>query len=67
MLLAGDVGGTKTLLGIFAPEAPRPVLLEVRSYPTQSFGSLIEILDTFESDTAHPLSPAAAAFRRSRR
>lgn len=62
MLLAGDIGGTKTLLGIFAPEAPRPVLLEVRSYPTQSFGSLIEILDTFETDTAHALSPAAAAF-----
>src|SRR6187402_1005538 len=62
MLLAGDVGGTKTLLGIFVPEAPRPVLLEVRSYPSQSFDSFIEILDAFESDTAHRLSPASAAF-----
>ena len=62
MLLAGDIGGTKTLLGTFAPDASRPVLLEVRSYPSQSFGSLIEILDRFEADTAQPLSPSAAAF-----
>ena len=64
MLLAGDVGGTKTLLGIFVPEAPRPVLLEVRSYPSQSFDSLIAILVAFEADTAHRLSPASAAFGR---
>lgn len=62
MLLAGDIGGTKTLLGIFVPEAPRPVLLEVRSYPSQSFDSFVDILDAFESDTAHRLSPSAAAF-----
>ena len=62
MLLAGDVGGTKTLLGIFVPEAPRPVLLEVRSYPSQSFDSFVAILDAFEADTAHRLAPAAAAF-----
>ena len=62
MLLAGDIGGTKTLLGIFGPEAPRPALLEVRSYPSQSFDSFVDILDAFTSDTAHRLSPSAAAF-----
>jgi glucokinase len=35
LLLAGDVGGTKTLLGLFEPAAPRP-----RALLTRSFGTL---------------------------
>src|SRR5215203_2757290 len=62
MLLAGDIGGTKTLLGLFDANTPRPILLEVRSYPSQSFESFGDILDAFQSDIARRLSPSAAAF-----
>ena len=33
LILAGDVGGTKTWLGLFACEGPRPSPLETRSLP----------------------------------
>ncbi len=61
MLLAGDVGGTKTLLGLFAraPARPSPVL--VRTYFTATFGSFTEILNTFEQDLGRPLAIDAAA------
>lgn len=49
MILAGDVGGTKTLLGLFergaAGERPRPVL--VREFATLDFDSFEEIVDEF--------------------
>lgn len=49
MLLAGDIGGTKTLLGLFergaAGERPRPVL--VREFGTLDFDSFEEIVDEF--------------------
>ena len=32
MLLAGDIGGTKTLLGLYDTEAVRPRALIVRSF-----------------------------------
>lgn len=40
MLLAGDVGGTKTFLGLFARGAPRPVATEIRPYRTLDFPDL---------------------------
>ena len=55
MLLAGDVGGTKTLLGIFdrAAERPRPIV--VRSFSTLDYDDITtmiaELLNT--SATAH--------------
>jgi glucokinase len=49
VLLAGDVGGTKTLLGLFKTGAggdrPRPVL--VREFGTLDFDSFEEIVDEF--------------------
>lgn len=49
MLLAGDVGGTKTLLGLFEPQGavdrPRPVV--VREFATLDFDSFDEIIDEF--------------------
>ena len=49
MLLAGDIGGTKTLLGLFerggAGERPRPVL--IREFGTLDFDSFEEIVDEF--------------------
>lgn len=48
MILAGDVGGTKTTLAIFDPQHDelRVPLIE-HSYPSREFGSLEAILDRF--------------------
>jgi len=48
MILGGDVGGTKTLLGVFEPAAPRPRLVATASYLTNAYTSFTEILDTFD-------------------
>ena len=40
MILAGDIGGTNTRLGLFASGASRPVPVDVRAYPTGDFPSL---------------------------
>jgi glucokinase len=54
MLLAGDIGGTKTLLGLFdaVPARPRPVL--VRSFGTLEHADLQTMIAAFlkEGDTA---------------
>src|SRR5688572_2455781 len=47
MLLAGDVGGTRTRLGLFEAGDSRPVAHEHQSYETNAFASFTEILDTF--------------------
>src|ERR1051325_2451794 len=47
MILAGDLGGTKTLLGLFECGEPRPRHVTSRSYPTQEFDSFTAILDAF--------------------
>lgn len=46
MILAGDVGGTKTLLALFDASAPRSPVREA-TYPSGEFGSLAEILQQF--------------------
>ena len=61
MLLAGDVGGTKTLLGIFSREGRRPVARVTKSYPTQEYESLEAIVDAFETDLGTRLTAEAAA------
>src|SRR5207247_9414111 len=50
MILAGDIGGTKTLLGLFdsAPARPRPTL--VRSFGTLDFDDLETMIATFLKD-----------------
>jgi glucokinase len=50
MLLAGDVGGTKTLLGLFEPGDRRPSPRASHSYPTNAFPSFGAILDAFARD-----------------
>jgi glucokinase len=47
MLLAGDVGGTKTLLGLFERAHPRPIQRALHSYPTGSFDRFVDILHAF--------------------
>lgn len=50
MILAGDVGGTKTLLGLFDPQPVRPEPLHVRSFSTTEFESLSEMIAAFAAD-----------------
>ena len=53
VLLAGDVGGTKTLLGLFRPaKGDRPDLILVREYATLDFDSLVDVVRTFSEDTS---------------
>ena len=52
MLLAGDIGGTKTLLGLFDPRTPRPRPIAVRSYGTLGFGDLSSMISEFMRDEA---------------
>jgi glucokinase len=47
MILAGDVGGTKTLLGLFERGPHRPTRTAVGSFPTAQFGSLGDIISAF--------------------
>jgi glucokinase len=63
MLLAGDVGGTNTRLGLFARAAPRPSPVEARTYATGDFPTLEAMLTAFLTDAgASPASIAGAAF-----
>ncbi len=61
MLLAGDVGGTKTLLGLFERGPRRPRLVELRPYPTNQFTSFDAVLDAFVRDIGAPVTIEAAA------
>lgn len=51
MLLAGDVGGTKTLIGLFHPDDERPRSVVVREYATMDFDGLDDIVEVFLEDT----------------
>jgi glucokinase len=62
MLLAGDVGGTKTLLGLFDRGARRPAVRATGKYETTAYASFAEILDVFRRDAGHSGPIDAAAF-----
>ena len=49
MLLAGDVGGTKTTLGLFEPARPRPRAVATQTYATREFEGFTEILAGIKS------------------
>jgi glucokinase len=49
MLLAGDVGGTKTLLGLFAPAPERPEPVETGEFVTLAYDGLEAIIREFLS------------------
>ena len=61
MLLAGDVGGTKTLLGLFEPAARRPAPIAIHTYSTAAFASFAEMLGAFARDVNHRTPIDAAA------
>ena len=52
MILAGDIGGTTTRLGLFdrAPDRPRPIA--VRTFPTLEHDDLTRMLSAFVADPA---------------
>lgn len=47
MLLAGDIGGTKTLLGLFAPGSGRPSAVDVAEFVTLDHPGLEPMIETF--------------------
>jgi glucokinase len=50
MILAGDIGGTKTLLGLFEPRPARPHPVATRAFATLEFGGLAEMIAVFADD-----------------
>jgi len=59
MILAGDIGGTKTNLAYFKEENGRVVPVHMRSYPSQQYGSLLEIIDAMQKELPSPITAAA--------
>ena len=59
-VLAGDVGGTSTRLGIFE-RAPRPAPVVVRTYGTRDFASIETMTAAFLRDVGVPASSVTAA------
>jgi len=51
MLLAADIGGTKTLIGLFDRGRDRPVPTVTREYVTLDFESFEELVNTFLEET----------------
>ncbi len=62
LILAGDVGGTKTWLGLFTLDGPRPSLLETGRYTTLEFDTLTPMVTRFLDRTGAADRIAAACF-----
>ena len=60
MILAGDIGGTKTNLAYYTVEGDRLVPSLMKSYPSHDFRSLNEVLRVLQRE--HPVKITAAAF-----
>ena len=56
-VLAGDVGGTKTNLGVFAVENNKMKMLCEASYPSNAFNSTAEIIQHFLQETQQAMPP----------
>ncbi len=59
MILAGDIGGTKTLLGLFDTVAPRPQPLVIRSYGTLDHVDLPAMIAVFLNEAEAGAARAA--------
>jgi glucokinase len=59
MILAGDVGGTNTRLGLFDQSTDRPRQIDVAVFPTLEFRDLEGIVSAFAGDRRMPLDAAA--------
>jgi glucokinase len=58
MLLAGDIGGTKTVLGIFSADVGARRPLAEKAYPSASYDSLEDIAVSFLGDVKLPVETA---------
>lgn len=59
MLLAGDIGGTKTILALFAHEkGPRDPLVE-ETYPSREYGSLEDMVKEFQKEVDREVDQAS--------
>src|SRR5574337_66444 len=47
MILAGDIGGTKTVIGLFEEAGSRLRAIREDTFPSQSYSTLEEILNQF--------------------
>jgi glucokinase len=61
LLLAGDIGGTKTLLGLYDAARPRPREQTTRAFATLDYPHLSIIVDAFLRETGVPATSIAAA------
>ncbi|SEH08052.1 glucokinase [Candidatus Venteria ishoeyi] len=52
-ILAGDVGGTKVLLGIAEIRDGKPLVIVEERYPSKDFSSLLSIITQFLEDTGY--------------
>jgi len=59
MILAGDIGGTKTVIGLFEEAGNRLHAIREETFPSQSYGSLEAILDQFMRPGSRPPLHAA--------
>jgi glucokinase len=63
MLLAGDIGGTKTLLGLFESRAARPHALAVHSFGTLAYPELPSMItEILRANAVEPHAIEAACF-----
>jgi glucokinase len=63
MLLAGDIGGTKTLLGLFDRVSPRPHPIASRAFSTLEYSDLAAMISVFATEVAVlPANIEAASF-----
>ncbi len=58
MLLAGDIGGTKTHLAIFSPDKGPHEAVAERVYPSSQFSNLESIAQAFVAETQQPIERA---------
>lgn len=58
VVLAGDIGGTNTRLGLFATDKDRPETLTIQTYPSRKAAGLEDILDLFLKTKGGPISGA---------
>src|SRR5262245_22547310 len=61
LILAGDIGGTKTLLGLFEPAPVRPHPLSVRAFGTLDHQELIDIIEIFLTEAKVAADDVATA------
>jgi glucokinase len=61
VILGGDIGGTKTLLGLFEPQPSRPRPVTTRSYLTGDYPDLQTIIGVFLKEAGTPQAAVEAA------